>query len=96
MKWQRCVTSTPGHPVSTMKAVIGRLPFTPSLAGVRAMTTMISDRGPLVVQSFSPFRMKAFPSSVGVAVVAMFAGSDPTSGSVSAKAERAPLARRGR
>ena len=35
------------------------------------------------------------PSSVGVAVVAIRAGSDPTSGSVSRNAEIAPAAQRG-
>ena len=36
------------------------------------------------------------PSGVRVAVVVMFAGSDPTSASVSANAEIAPFARRGK
>ncbi len=40
--------------------------------------------------------MKCLPSSVGVAVVRMFAGSEPASTSVSAKAEMAPFARRGK
>ena len=53
---------------------------------------MISARGPLVVQSFSPFRIQWDPSSESSAVVDMFAGSEPTSFSVRAKADRAPPA----
>jgi hypothetical protein len=63
---------------------------------VRAITTSSSAMVPLVHQSFSPLRMKASPSSVGSAVVVMAAGSEPTSLSVSAKAEMAPFASRGR
>ncbi len=97
MKWQRCSTVTPGHAVSTMNAVICRfsLPAT-TLDGVRAMTTMSSARVPLVHHSFSPFRIQAAPSSLGTARVSRAAGSDPTPGSVSANAEMAPCASRGK
>jgi len=95
MNWQRCTTSTPGHELSTMKAVIPCRPL-PSRAGVRAMTTSSSAIGPLVHQSFSPLRMNALPSSVGSAVALIRAGSLPTSGSVSANAVIAPRAIRGR
>src|SRR5690606_41958183 len=67
------------------------LPIFPSFDGVRAITTMISATGPFVHQSFSPFRMYAWPSSVGSAVALILAGSEPTSGSVSANAETAPF-----
>src|SRR5207249_6649444 len=97
MKWQRCSTFTPGHAVSTMNAVICRFsfPFT-TLDGVRAITTSNSAFVPLVHHSFSPFRFHAWPSGVGTAVVSIAAGSEPTPGSVRAKAEIAPFARRGR
>ena len=97
MKWQRCTTSTPGQPVSTMNAVIclRSRPFT-TFAGVRAITTSSSATVPFVHQSFSPLRMNASPSSVGTAVVCRFAGSEPTSVSVSANADTAPAARRGK
>src|SRR5438477_4367651 len=97
MKWQRWATSTPGQPVSTMKAVICRRSFPPTnLDGVRAITTISSALVPLVHHSFSPFRIQDFPSSLGTAVVSIAAGSDPTPGSVSANAEIAPFARRGK
>ena len=51
---------------------------------------------PLVVHSFTPSSRYASPSSVGVAVVAIRAGSEPTSGSVSRNAVIAPSAQRGR
>ncbi len=95
MKEHSLTVSTPSHEVSTMKALMG-FRDRPSGAGVRAMTTMRSARGPLVVQSFSPLRIQWLPSSVGSAVVEMLAGSEPTSGSVRAKAESAPAASRGR
>src|SRR2546429_8375196 len=97
MKWQRCSTFTPGHAVSTMNAVICRFsfPFT-TLDGVRAITTSSSALVPLVHHSFSPLSTHAWPSGVGTAVVSMAAGSEPTPGSVSANAEIAPFARRGR
>src|SRR5256714_14572320 len=97
MKWQRCSPFAPGQAVPTMNAVICRFsfPFT-VLDGVRAITTISSALVPLVHHSFSPFRIHAFPSSLGVARVSIAAGSDPTPGSVSANAEMAPLARRGR
>ena len=97
MKWQRCLTLTPGQAVSTMKAVICRfsLPFT-TFDGVRAITTSSSAFVPLVHHSFSPFRIQAWPSSLGTARVSMAAGSEPTPGSVSANAEIAPRASRGR
>ena len=78
-----------------MKALIG-LRLDPSGAGVPAITTMSSARGPLVVQSFSPLRIQCKPSSESSAVVDMFAGSEPTSCSVSANAESAPFASLGR
>ena len=97
MKWQRRTISTPGQSTSTMKAVICRfsLPLT-ILDGVRAITTRSSARVPLVHHSFSPFRTKALPSSVGVAKVDMLAGSEPAWVSVRAKAEIAPRASRGK
>ena len=80
-----------------MNAVIWRFsfPFT-STDGVRAMTTISSAFVPLVHHSFSPFRIHAWPSSDGTARVSIAAGSEPTPISVSANAEMAPLARRGR
>src|SRR2546425_1282347 len=80
-----------------MNAVICRFsfPFT-TLDGVRAITTSNSALVPLVHHSFSPFRIHAWPSGVGTAVVSIAAGSEPTPGSVRAKAEIAPFARRGR
>ena len=51
---------------------------------------------PFVHHSFSPFKMYAVPSVVGTAVVDMRAGSEPTSFSVSANAEIAPFASRGK
>src|SRR3989442_12795 len=96
MKWQRCTTSTPGHLVSTMKAVICRFSFPfVTLDGVRAITTISSALVPLVHHSFSPLRIHACPSPLGTASVSIAAGSDPTPGSVSANAEIAPWARRG-
>ena len=93
---QTCPTSTPSHAVSTINALIGFRPRTPSRAGVRTMTTMMSARGPLVHQSFSPFRIQCWPSSESSAVVDRFAGSEPTSCSVRAKADSSPAASRGR
>jgi hypothetical protein len=80
-----------------MKAVICFFsrPFTMT-EGVRAMTTSSSATVPLVHQSFSPLRIQCSPSSLGTAVVAICAGSDPTPGSVRAKAEMAPFASRGK
>src|SRR5438477_94857 len=80
-----------------MNAVICRfsLPLT-IFDGVRAMTTISSALVPLVHHSFSPFRIHAFPSSLGVAIVSIAAGSDPTPGSVSANAEMAPFASSGK
>ena len=97
MKWQRCNTSTPGQSISTMNAVICSFdfPFT-IFGGVLAMTTMTPAFVPLVHQSFSPLRMKCFPSGVGSAWVAIAAGSEPTSISVRANAEISPRATRGR
>ena len=60
------------------------------------MTTNRSARVPLVHQSFSPFSTHCVPSALGSACEARFAGSDPTSTSVSANAEIAPLASRGK
>ena len=93
MKWQRCMTSTPGLSFSTMKAVVA---FGFSGVGVLASTTNRPARVPLVHQSFSPLMMKCSPSGAGRAVVVMRAGSLPTSVSVSAKAEISPWAQRGR
>ena len=95
MKWHSCTVSTPSQAVSTTNAVIG-LRLDPAGAGVLAITMMISARGPFVVQSFSPFRIQWLPSSESSAVVDMLAGSEPTSGSVSANADSAPFASRGR
>ena len=97
MKRDRCTISTPGALASTMKAVIcfRGLPFTIA-SGVRAMTTSRSARVPLVHHSFSPLSVQCFPSSLKVALVRRFAGSEPASTSVSAKAEMAPLASRGK
>ena len=87
----------PGEFPSTMKAVICWRVFPPmARSGVLAITTNSSAAGPFVHHSFSPLRRNAAPSSTGVAVVPIFAGSDPTSGSVSAKADTAPRASRGR
>ena len=60
------------------------------------MTTNRSARVPLVHQSFSPLSTKCDPSDAGSAAVVMFAGSEPASTSVSANAEIAPFARRGK
>src|SRR2546429_9198271 len=81
MKWQRCSTFTPGHAVSTMNAVICRFsfPFT-TLDGVRAITTSNSAFVPLVHHSFSPFRIHAWPSGVGTAIVSIAAGAEPAPG----------------
>ena len=81
-----------------MKAVIcfRGLPSLPTASGVRAITTNSSARVPFVHHSFSPLRMNDLPSAVGVAVACMFAGSLPASTSVSANAEIAPLASRGK
>ena len=97
MNSHRRTTSTPGQSVSTMNAVICRRsrPLT-IFEGVRAITTSSSATVPFVHHSFSPLRMKACPSSVGTALVSIAAGSEPTPASVSAKAEIAPLARRGK
>src|SRR5438445_3783683 len=97
MKWQRCTTATPGQSASVMNAVICRfaLPFT-TLDGVRAITTISSALVPLVHHSFSPAKIHACPSGLGTASVSIAAGSAPTPGSVSANAEIAPLARRGK
>ncbi len=93
MNWQRCSTENPGVLVSTMKAVICffSFPFT-IFGGVWAMTTMSSACVPLVHQSFSPLMIQPLPSGDFTAVVCIFAGSEPTPGSVRANAEMAPLA----
>ena len=97
MNRQRWITSTPGEFISTMNAVIcfRSLPLT-NFDGVRAMTMITPALVPLVHQSFSPLRIKSFPSVVGSAVVCILAGSEPTSASVSANAEISPFATRGR
>ena len=80
-----------------MKAVICFFSFPPTIFdGVRAITTRSSAFVPFVHQSFSPFRIQPSPSSLGIAVVSIAAGSDPTPCSVSANAEIAPFARRGK
>ena len=86
----------PGVFISRMKAEICffSLPLT-TFGGVCAITTMTSAFSPFVHQSFSPLRIHPFPSGEGTARVCIFAGSDPTPGSVSANAEMAPFARRG-
>ncbi len=88
MNRQRYSTFTPGQSVSTTNALIFLV------CGSRAITTSSSASVPSVHQSFSPFRMKSSPSRR--AVVERLAGSEPTCGSVSAKAEIAPAAQRGR
>jgi hypothetical protein len=64
--------------------------------GVRAITTSRSAMVPLVHHSFSPLSTQCWPSAESSAVVSIAAGSDPTFGSVSANADTAPLARRGK
>ena len=91
MNWQRCTISNPGEFVS----IVFSLPLT-TFGGVCAITTMSSAFRPFVHHSFSPLMIQPLPSGDGVAVVCIFAGSDPTPGSVSANAEIAPLASRGR
>ena len=88
MKRQRCSTFTPGQSVSTMKQLIF------FVLGSRAITTSSSAMVPFVHQSFSPLRTNVSPCSS--AVVDRLAGSEPTCGSVRAKAEMAPAAHRGR
>ena len=66
------------------------------IGGVRAMTTITSATTPFEHHSFSPFRIQCLPSSLSTALVLMFAGSEPTDSSVSAKAETSPRAKRGR
>ena len=80
-----------------MKAVIclRSLPLT-IFGGVFAITTKTPAFTPLVHQSFSPFMMKAEPSSVGSARKLMFAGSEPAFHSVRAKAEISLRATRGK
>ena len=80
-----------------MKAVIclRSLPLT-IFGAVFAITTSTPALIKLVHQSFSPLRMKAEPSSVASARRLMFAGSEPASVSVSAKAEISLRATRGR
>jgi len=87
-------TVIPSAVPSTTNAVMPPRP--PWCSGTRAMTTSSSAMTPLVVQSFTPSIRYAAPSAVGVAVLAMRAGSEPTSGSVRRKAETAPAAQRGR
>src|SRR6185436_11128192 len=88
-------TWTPGQFASTMNAEIG--PGLPGvLPGVRAITTNSSAIAPFVHHSFSPEIDQPEPSGRGVASVDMRAGSEPTSVSVRANAEIAPLAQRGR
>ena len=93
MKALRRSTVMPSAAPSTTNAVIP--PGPPSCSGTQAMTTSSSAMTPFVVQSFTPSMRYAVPSAVGVAVLAMRAGSDPTSGSVRRKAETAPAAQRG-
>ena len=66
------------------------------MSGWRAMTTKSSAIVPLVHQSFSPFEDVVALGACASRVVARFAGSEPTCGSVSANAEIAPAAQRGR
>src|SRR5207237_3031688 len=97
MKWHRYVISSPGESTSTINAVIclRSLPFT-IFGGVFAITTNTPALIKFVHQSFSPFRMKAEPSSVGSARKLMLAGSEQAFHYVRAKAEilwRATLVR---
>src|SRR5437763_10642413 len=97
MNWQRCATEKPGVFVSTMNAEICFFSFPlTTFGGVWHITTMISAFRPFVHHSFSPLMIHPLPSGDGTAEVCIFAGSEPTPGSVSANAEMAPLARRGR
>src|SRR5437868_2211368 len=86
-----------GDPFSTMKAVICHFsrPFV-ILDGIFAMTQMTSATRPLVHQSLVPLMVQVLPSADGSAVTVIRAGSLPTPGSVSAKAEIAPLANMGK
>ena len=94
MKEFRRSTVMPSAVPSTTNAVMP--PFFPSCSGTRAITTSSSATTPLVVHSFTPSSRYAVPSSVGVAVLPIRAGSEPTSGSVRRNAEIAPAAQRGR
>ena len=94
MKSLRFSTVTPSESVSTTNAVIP--PLAPSCGGTWAITTTSSATTPFVVQSLTPSRVYADPSSVGTAVLPSRAGSEPTSGSVSRNAVTAPFAQRGR
>ena len=87
-------TVMPSDAVSTTNALMPPRP--PACSGTRAITTTSSAMTPLVVHSFTPSSRYAVPSSVGVAVDDIRAGSDPTSGSVSRNAVIAPPAQRGR
>jgi len=90
MKALRVSTVIPGESQGQMNAVIP--PLDSSVLGTTAMTITTSAIAPFVAQSFVPFTTKPEPSSVGTALVVMRAGSDPTSGSVSRKAEMWVLA----
>ena len=94
MKALRFSTVIPGASASTTNALMP--PRWPSCSGTRAITTTSSAMTPFVVQSFTPSRRYAVPSSLGIAVDASRAGSEPTSGSVSRNAVTAPAAQRGR
>jgi hypothetical protein len=90
MKCERRSTFTPGQEVSTTNALIRRVPgctaiTTRSRRGCRWCTTASSRSG-----------RRRSPSGVFSAVVLSRAGSEPTFGSVKAKAEISPLAQRGR
>src|SRR5262245_65885538 len=88
MNRERYSTVTPGHAVSTTKALIF------FVCGSRAITTNNSASVPFVHQSFSPLSTYASPSHS--AVVERIAGSEQALTSVSANAEIAQAAQRGR
>lgn len=81
----RQATVIPGVSIGQMNAVIPPLPF--SVFGTTAITTTTSAITPFVAHSLVPLITYPLPSGVGVAVADIRAGSDPTSGSVSRKAE---------
>ena len=90
MKWQRCSTLTPGQPVSTTKALIFFV-----FGSTRHHHQQLGDGAvgaPELLAVEDVVSRRAFFS----AVVCTRAGSEPTCGSVSAKAEMSPAAQRGR
>ena len=75
---------TPKRPVlSVVSAIFSPMPGLPMMFSAGTFT---------LLKRSKPY----VPSAEGVAVVDILAGSDPTSGSVNAKAEISPLAKRGK